>query len=156
MLKNLATALIVLLIVVPNAPGAQTAPWFGTWEQVPPESKWFNPWPYRKVTLRIEPSGDGLKVTYDMVRRRGGVTHVEWTGRFDGRDYPVQGVDYVLTNAYRLLNDRSYEIAVRVDGRSAAVATAVVSEDGRTMRVATKEIDARGGTKQTTATYVRR
>jgi hypothetical protein len=66
---------------------------------------------------------DGLRVVYDMVRRRGGITHMEWNGRFDGKEYPVQGVDYVLTNAYRKLSDRSYEIVVKVDGRAAAVAT---------------------------------
>jgi hypothetical protein len=98
----------------------QSGPWFGTWQQGPPESNWFNPWPYQKVTLRIEPWNDGLRVVYDMVRRRGGITHMEWSGRFDGRDYPVQGVDYVLTNAYRQLSDRSYEIVVRVDGREVA------------------------------------
>ena len=104
------------------------------------------------VTLRIEPSSDdGLRVVYDMVRRRGGITHVEWNGRFDGQDYPVQGVDYVLTNAYRRLSDQSYEIAVRVDGRDAAVATAAVSADGKTMTVNTVEKDASGNTTRSTA-----
>ena len=82
--------------------------------------------------------------------------HMEWSGRFDGKDYPVQGVDYVLTNAYRKVSDRSYEIVVRVDGRAAAVATAVVSSDGRTLNVDTKEQDAKGRTVTTTARYQRR
>jgi hypothetical protein len=91
-----------------------------------------------------------------MVRRRGGVTHMEWSGRFDGRDYPVQGVDYVLTNAYRRISDRSYEIVVRADGREVAVATAVVSADGSTLTVDTSERDARGQTRHTRAVYIRR
>ena len=91
-----------------------------------------------------------------MVRRRGGITHMEWSGRFDGRDYPVQGVDYVLTNAYRKLSDRSYEIVVRVDGREVAVATAVVSPDSRRLRVDTMERDARGQAVKSAAEYVRR
>ena len=91
-----------------------------------------------------------------MVRRRGGITHMEWSGRFDGQDYPVQGVDYVLTNAYRQLSDRSYEITVRVDGREAAVATAVVSPDGSRLTVDTNERDARGQTRHTRAVYLRR
>ena len=137
-------------------PSTKDQPWFGTWQQVPPETKWFNPWPYHKVTLRIEPQDDGLRVVYDMVRRRGGITHMEWSGRLDGRDYPVQGVDYVLTNAYRQVSDRSYQIAVRVDGRDAAVATAVVSADGSRMTVDTVERDARGQAARTQAVYVRR
>lgn len=134
----------------------EVAPWFGTWEQAPPARKWFDPWPYRKVTLRIEPWEDGLRVVYDMVRQRGGITHLEWTGRFDGRDYPVHGVDYVLTNAYRQLSDRSYEIVVKVDGELAAVATTAVSPDGMTMSVETVEQNARGETARNTAVYHRR
>jgi hypothetical protein len=133
----------------------QSAPWFGTWQQVPPATQWFNPWPYQKVTLRIEPSDDGLRVVYDMVRRRGGITHMEWAGRFDGRDYAVQGVDYVLTNAYTQISERSYQIVVRVDGREAAVATAVVSADGSRMTVDTVERDRRGQRIKTQAVYVR-
>jgi len=91
-----------------------------------------------------------------MVRRRGGIQHMEWSGRFDGKDYAVQGVDYVLTNAYRRLSDRSYEIVVKVDGRAAAVATAVVSADGGTLNVDTREQDENGRTVTTTARYLRR
>jgi hypothetical protein len=90
-----------------------------------------------------------------MVRRRGGITHIEWAGRLDGRDYPVQGVDYVLTNAYTQISDRSYQIVVRVDGREAAVATAVVSADGSRMTVDTVERDGRGQTVKTRAVYMR-
>ena len=90
-----------------------------------------------------------------MVRRRGGVQHIEWFGVFDGKDYPVLGVDYVLTNAYRRLSDRSYEIVVRVDGRQAAVATAIVSSDGTTMTVDTVERDASDITVNTRAVYRR-
>ena len=67
----------VVAIVPANLGGQTNAPWFGTWQHVPPETKCFNPWPYQKVTLRIEPQDDGLRVVYDMVRRRGGITHME-------------------------------------------------------------------------------
>ena len=139
-----------------QAPGTGNQPWLGTWQQIPPSSKWFNPWPYQKVMLRIEPWEDGLRVVYDMVRRRGGLAHMEWSGGLDGKDYPVQGVDYVLTNAYRKLSDRSYKIVVRVDGREAAVATSSVSADGSTMVVNTVERDARGQTVKTSAVYKKR
>ena len=139
------------------APGAgPAAPWFGTWQLVQPEAGGrFESPVYKKVTLRIEPWEDGLRVVYDMVRARGGVTHVEWQGRFDGRDYPVQGMDYFLTNAYRPVDDRSYEIIIKVDGRVAANAIAEVAADGRTLTVVTIEKDARGRTVRTTAVYRR-
>src|SRR5687767_11599336 len=71
------------------------SPWIGTWRLNPSKSTPTSNSPYKRVTLKIESWEDGLKVVYDMVGIRGGVNHVEWTGRFDGKDYLVQGVDEV-------------------------------------------------------------
>lgn len=131
--------------------GQAQAPWFGTWKLNSTNDR------YKRVTSKIEPWGeDGLKVTYDMVGTRGGTTHMEWTGKFDGRDYPVQGVDYVLTNAYSRLNDRSYQIVVKVDGAVAATATVAISPDGKTLTTVTSEKDARGQNVTATTVYDRR
>jgi hypothetical protein len=132
-----------------------TAPWIGTWLTTPARTSRFESPPYKRVTIRIEPWQDGLAVIYDMVRTRGGISHMEWTGRFDGREYPVQGVDYVLTNAYRLIDDRSYEITIRRDGRVAATAVALVSADGMTLTVTTTENDAAGKPIATSVVYRR-
>jgi len=147
----------ILLASPCSLAGRQSAPWFGTWQLNAAKSAGrTTPSPYKRVTTRIEPSSDGLKVTYDMVGTRGGVTHIEWTGRFDSRDYPVQGVDYVLTNAYRRIDDRSYEIIVKVDGQLAATAIAKVSSDEKTLTVTTAERSATGGSVNSTAVYDRR
>jgi hypothetical protein len=95
-------------------------------------------------------------VTYDLVRARGGITHMEWVGRFDGKDYPVQGVDNYLTNAYRLIDDRSYEIVIKVDNQRVARAIAVVAPDNATLTVTTEQKDARGLPVKTTAVYRRK
>jgi hypothetical protein len=152
--RFLSVVAILLALAVPDA--RQQAPWFGTWRLNPARStKRPEASPYKRVTTRIEPSGDGLKVTYDMVGTRGGVTHMEWAGRFDGRDYAVQGADYVLTNAYRRIDDQRYEIAIKVDGAAAATAVATVSADGRTLTVETTERGAKGAVITTTAVYER-
>jgi hypothetical protein len=108
---------------------------------------------YRRVTTRIEPWQDGVKVSYDMVGIRGGVSHTEWTGRFDGKDYPMQGLDYVMTNAYRRIDARSYEIVIKIDGTTTAIAQVVVSSDGKTLRVSTDQKTGDGKTSKTTALY---
>src|SRR4051812_31100727 len=127
---------VALLSTALQATGIPAAPWFGKWQLEPPNAapRWFETPLYRKVTITIEPSGEasgstlreGLRVTYDLVRTRGGITHMEWLGRFDGRDYPVQGAASFVTNAYRQIDDRSYEIVIKVDGATAATARAVV------------------------------
>ena len=109
------------------------APWIGTWKQNKPDAR------YKRVITRIEPWADGIRVTYDMVGTRGGVTHMEWTGKFDGKDYPVEGLDYVLTNAYKLLDDHSYEIVIKVEGIVAATAHVKISSDGKTLTTVTSQ-----------------
>jgi len=154
----LAAAVAAGLLAPPCAlAGQERAPWYGTWQLNPAKStRRTDLSPYKRVTFRIEPADEGLRVTYRMVGTRGGVTHMEWTGRFDGKDYSVQGADNVLTNAYRRIDDRSYEIVVKVDGQAAALATARVSADGATLTVATAERDAQGRTVNTTAVYEKR
>ena len=124
-------------------------PWIGTWKQANPDSR------YKRVISTIEPWQDGLKVTYDMVGIRGGVTHMEWSGKFDGKDYAVQGVDYVMTNAYTLLNNHSYRIVIKVDGAVAATATVEISPDGKKLVTVTSQGDARGQNVTSTAVYAK-
>ena len=146
-----------LILMVTSAPGAQDgAPWIGNWQLDPARgTQRTTPSPYKRVTLSITPHDDGLKVLYDMVGTRGGVTHREWTGRLDGRDYPMQGVDMVMTNAYRLVDGRTYEITVKVEGNQVATARTTVSPDGSTLTVVTRERDARGQPVESTAVYRR-
>ena len=145
---------IIFLVFMMITPQTQ-APWFGTWKLIPARSTSNPDARFKRVTSKIEPWQDGLKVIYDMVGTRGGITHLEWTGKFDGKDYPVQGVDYVLTNAYTLLNDHSYQIVVKVDGAVAATAIVDISPDGKTLRTQTMQKDARGQDASTTTVYDR-
>jgi len=152
---------VTLVAALLGAPGALAAdapgPWTGTWMLNPARST-VRPGPaeYKRTTLRIRPSSSGLTVTYDMVGVRGGRTHIEWTGALDGQDYALQGVDYVLTNAYRLIDERRYEIAVKVDGRMVATTRVTIAPDGRTLTAVTTERDAEGHDLTTTAVYDRR
>jgi DNA-binding protein len=67
----------------------------------------------------------------------------------------VNGLDYVLTNAYRQLDDRRYEIVIKVDGRQVATAVATVSADGHALTVETTEKDGRGVAVTSRAVYER-
>ena len=87
-----------------------------------------------------------------MVGIRGGTTHMEWTGKMDGKDYPIQGVDYVLTNAYVPIDEHSYRIIVKVDGVVAATTNVTIKADGKTLTTVTTEKNARSQ-NVTTAVY---
>ena len=124
---------IALGLLEPSA--AQTEPsWFGIWKLNLARSTYSpGPPPFRRATRRIEGSGDRIKITDDHVRSRGGVTHLEWSGKFDGVDYPVQGVELVLTNAYRRIDDHTLELIQKIDGQVVATARLLISPDGRTI-----------------------
>jgi len=151
--------------VLPNPPVAvagwvlsdpPVAPvWFGTWKVDLEKSTYSGAPGYKRATYTIEPAAGGLKVVYEAVLPRGGVTHMEWTGRLDGREYPVQGVEEFLTYAYFDRGDGSYQIVARIDGRVAATSDVRFSSDGRTMTTTTV---ARGGAGQsvtTTTVYIK-
>jgi hypothetical protein len=155
--RVLVAALSIGLLAWPRAVTAELdAPWFGTW-RLDAENSTVRPGPseYARTTLHIEPWAEGLKVSYDMVGTRGGRTHIEWTGALDDADYPVQGVDSVMTNAYRRVDEQTYAITVKVDGRPVATTRVAVSGDGRTLTAVTSERDAAGRTLTATAVYDR-
>jgi hypothetical protein len=130
-----AATLLGAVLAPPGVLTAQTQPsWFGTWTLNLGRSTYSpGPPPFKRATRTVAPSGDEITIVDEMVRNRGGITHLEWTGKFDGKDYPVQGVELVLTNAYRRVDDRTYELIQRIDGEVVAISRLTMSPDGRTI-----------------------
>ena len=131
-------AAIVLALSALPLPGlleAQSARlWFGVWTLNIAKSTYASGAPpYKRGTRRIEPSERGVKIIDDLVRPRGGIVHLEWIGRFDGLDYPVQGVEVVLTNAYRCRDDRTCELVQKLDGEPVVTAWLTISPDGNVL-----------------------
>jgi hypothetical protein len=62
----------------------------GTWKLNEAKSK-LAPGAPKNNTVIYEPAGDSVKVTIDGTDGAGNPTHSEWTGKFDGKDYPVTG-----------------------------------------------------------------
>jgi hypothetical protein len=130
----LLVAILIGVAASPSAYAQTSAEWSGTWIVNLAKSS-YDPAapPFKRQICRFDAQDDGATVVYDIVGTRGGVTHLEWTGKFDGRDYPIEGADYVLTNAYTRIDDRTYDVAIKVDGRVAATARMTLSADGRTI-----------------------
>ncbi len=104
----------------------------------------------RQILVSPKPSAKAETVTIvdDLVRIRGGVVHLEWTGTLDGRDFPVQGVEVYLTSAYREIDDHTLELTQKVDGRPVVRARMVLSADGKTITATTTD-----GITTTTTVY---
>lgn len=145
-------------LALPRTAAVQPHPaWLGEWALNVEQSVSAPGGPvYGRGTLTIEPWDDGVRLTYEMVGVRGGVTHLEWTGTLDGTDYPVQGVEEFITFAYRRLDDRAYEVISKVDLAVMATSTMTLSVDGNTITTATTGKNAQGDEVTTTAVYEKR
>src|SRR5437588_12974350 len=81
-------------------------PHMGTWKLNEAKSK-FGPGATKNTTVVYEAAGDSIKVTVDGVDGEGNAIHSEWTGKFDGKFYPVTGDPASDNRSYRKINNRT-------------------------------------------------
>ena len=105
----------------------------GNWKINLEKSK-FDPGPPPKGPnfSKIEAIEGGLKFTNDGVNAEGKPTHSEWSGKFDGKDNPVTGDPTRDTTALKKIDDYTYEILNKKDGRVVGTIRNVFSRDGKT------------------------
>ena len=104
-------------------------------------------------TVVYEAAGDKVKVTVDGVDGAGKPTHNEWTGSFDGKDYPVTGDPTSDTRAYKKVDDHTLELTGKKDGKATVTGKIVVSADGKSRTVSTSGTDSTGKKMKNTAVY---
>jgi hypothetical protein len=81
----------------------------GSWQLNEAKSK-IGPGIPPNTTVVYEVAGDSVKVIVDGVGADGLPTHNEWTGKFDGKYYPVTGDPTSDTQAYKRVNDHTLEL----------------------------------------------
>jgi hypothetical protein len=94
-----------------------------------------------------------VKVTVDGVDADGKPVHNEWTGKFDGKDYPVTGDPTSDTRAYKRVNDHTLEVTNKKGNKGTTTARIVVSADGKSRTVTSHGTDANGKKISSTAVY---
>jgi len=153
--SRLAALVAFALLSAPPPLLGQTSDWFGTWRLDLQKSVYSpGPAPYARATMKVQPLDAGrVRFSYDFVYPRGGVQHLEWDGRFDGRDYMVQGADEYVTYAYRQTGGRTYDIVAKLDPRETAVAKVTLAADSRTLTTITRSRNARGEEIANTTVY---
>jgi hypothetical protein len=127
-------------------------PLIGTWKLNEAKSK-FSPGQTKNTTVIYQTVGDKVKVSVEGVDAKGKPTHNEWTGKFDGRDYPVSGDPTANARAYKRVNDRTLEMTVTRGGRTVSKGRLVVSPDGKTRTVTVSGTDPKGNHFKNTAVY---
>jgi hypothetical protein len=97
--------------------------------------------------------GDSYKAVVDGVDGSGKPTHNEWTGKFDGKDYPVTGDPTADTRAIKKVDDHHYELTNKKDGKATTTGTITLSDDGKTRTLVTNGTDAKGKKVSGTSVY---
>jgi len=119
-------------------------PRIGTWKLNAAKSK-YSPGPApQALTVNVEPSGQGEKVTTEFVNADGTRTTTEYTANFDGKDYPLTGSQIADTVSLKRSNARTTVRTDKKGGKVAQTLRRVVSKDGKTMTVTTKGTNAQG------------
>ena len=124
----------------------------GTWKLNESKSKLAAGGP-KNNTVTYEAAGDGIKVTIDGTAADGSATHSEWTGKFDGKDYPSTGNPGEDTRSVKQINDRTFHVTSKKDGKLVLTAHVVLSADGKSRTVTVNGTDAQGKKYKSVAVY---
>ena len=124
----------------------------GTWKLNEAKSK-LGAGAVKNTTVTYEVMGDTVKVTLDGVGADGKATHDEWTGKYDGKDYPVTGNPMTDTRAYKKVNDHTLEATGKKGDKVVLTAKITVSADGKTRTVVSTQTTADGKKVTSTAVY---
>jgi hypothetical protein len=124
----------------------------GTWKLNEAKSK-LSPGATRNNTVVYEAAGDSVKITVDGIDNEGKPTHHVWTGKFDGKDYPVTGDPTSDARSYQSIDARTLTMSVKQGGNETVTGRIVVAANGKTRTVTTSGTDSKGNKISNTAAY---
>jgi len=105
-------------------------PLMGAWKLNEAKSK-ITPGTAKFTTITFKDRLGNIKGTGDGIDANGKPMHVEWSGKFDGKDYPVTGDPNADTRSYRKVDDRTLEVTIKKGGKVTVASRTVVSADGK-------------------------
>lgn len=151
-MKTRTTALTLALCFLSGAACFASDVQMGTWKLNEAKSK-FSPGATKNHTVVYEAAGDNVKVTVDGTDPDGKPAHNEWTGKFDGKDYPVTGDPNSDMRSYTKIDARTLGLNVKKGGKATTSGRIAVSPDGKTRTVTTSGTDPQGKEVSTIAVY---
>jgi hypothetical protein len=151
-IRKIAIGFALCLLVSMFGFGMEDNPHMGTWKLNEAKSK-LAPGAPKNTTVAYEAAGDNTKVTVDGVDGSGSPTHNEWTGKFDGKDYPVTGDPTYDTRSYKVNSGHAMSMNLKKGGKVVGTGRIVVAADGKSRTVTTHTTDSKGAKVTSTAVY---
>lgn len=94
-----------------------------------------------------------VKVKSDGIDANGKPIHVEWSGKVDGKDYPVSGDPNSDTRSYTRVNERTLTSTNKKNGKERVTAQIVISADGKSRTVTVNGTTPKGKKFKNVAVY---
>jgi len=104
-------------------------------------------------TVIYEAAGDNTKVIVEGIDSSGNTVRSEWTGKFDGKYYPVTGDPTSDMRSYKQLSARTMSFTAKQGNKVTLSGRIVISTDGKTRTVTTTATDSAGKKVTSTAFY---
>ena len=127
-------------------------PQMGTWKLNEAKSK-ITPGTLKNTHVVYSSMLGQVKIKSDGIDGSGKSVHVEWSGKFDGKDYPVIGDPNSDGRSYTKVNDRTLTTTNKKNGEVTVTGRIVVSPDGRRRTVIVNGTTSKSKTFKNVAVY---
>lgn len=151
-MKTRSIALTIVLCLAGVALSFAENPNMGTWKLNEGKSK-LAAGMMKNTDVVYAADGDNVKVTTDGMDGEGKPMHTEWTGKFDGKDYPLTGDPSADSRAYTQVSDHVLKISNKKGGKEVTSGKIEVSADGKTRTLTVSAKNAAGKKVSSTAVY---
>jgi hypothetical protein len=127
-------------------------PQMGTWKLNESKSK-ITPGTLKNTQVVYSSMFGQVKIKADGIDANGKPQHTEWSGRFDGKDYPVTGDPNSDARSYTKVNERTLMTTNKKNGKVTVTGRIVVSADGKSRTVTLNGTTPKGKKFKNVAVY---
>ncbi|MGA3054777.1 MAG: hypothetical protein ABSD63_11265 [Candidatus Korobacteraceae bacterium] len=151
-MKTRTIALTMALCFIATAACLASDLNMGTWKLNEAKSK-LAPGATKNQKVVYQAVGDQVKVTIEGTTADGKSLHIEWTGKFDGKPYPLTGDPNNDERSYKKIDARTLEGTSKKGGKVTSNSRIVVAADGKSRTVTSTGTNAKGQKVTTVAVY---
>src|SRR5689334_7179465 len=142
-MKTKTIGLGLLLSVAAGAMCFANNPTMGTWKLNESKST-FGDGAGKSTMVVWEKAGHQNKCTVDGTDADGKKTHSVWTGKLDGKDYPITGDAQSDTRSFKLSGENTLQMVSKKDGKIVGDGTIVVAPDRKSRTVTSTMLNTKG------------
>jgi hypothetical protein len=151
-MKTKTIGLAMLLSIAAGAMCFANNPTMGTWKLNESKST-FGDGAGKSTMVVWEKAGNQQKCTVDGIDADGKKTHSVWTGKLDGKDYPIMGDAQSDTRSFKMSNENTLDMVSKKHGKTVGEGTIVVASDRKTRTVTSTITNAKGAKVTSTLFY---